>query len=206
MPVLLARPERVRQLLKAVESGQVGRTELSVSQLELLRQHKDPALREQAQRLFADALPPARPEAIKALLPALQLTGVPAQGQKIFLDRCATCHRAGQLGQQLGPDLATVKSGGKEKVLFHILDPNREVNPNYVGYEVETREGDSLTGIIAGESASGVTLRQAGGIETVLLRANILQLRSQGKSLMPEGLETGLSPQDMADLLEFIMQ
>lgn len=70
---------------------------------------------------------------------------------------------------------------------------------------METKDGESLTGLIINESANSVTLRMAGGAESVITRANIASLQSQGKSPMPEGLEEGLSAQDMADLLEFIV-
>jgi putative heme-binding domain-containing protein len=206
LTLLLARTERVRLLLHALEGGQVRSSDLNASQVELLRHHKDAALRERAERLLASSAPPARQEAIDTFLPALQLAGHAAEGQKTFADRCASCHRVGSFGSVLGPDLATVKSAGKEKLLVHILDPNREVNPSFLSYEVETRDGENLTGVIANESAASLTLRQAGGLETSILRANIVTLRSQGKSLMPEGLEAGLTPQGLADLMEFLLQ
>ncbi|HXJ59143.1 MAG TPA: PVC-type heme-binding CxxCH protein [Verrucomicrobiae bacterium] len=206
LPMLLTRTERVRLLLKAIEAGQVNRSELNASQVELLRQQKDPALREHAERLLAASIPAGRQQAIDALRPALQLSGNIAQGQTIFTDRCAICHRLGQLGHNLGPDLATIKAAGKEKLLVNILDPNREVNPSFLSYEIETRDGENLTGIIVNESAASLTLRQAGDVETAILRTNILAMRSQGKSLMPEGLEAGLTPQGLADLMEFLLQ
>ena len=125
--------------------------------------------------------------------------------KKTFEARCATCHKLGSEGHALGPDLATVKNAGKEKLLTNILDPNREVNPNYLSYLIETKGGESFSGIIVNESGNSVTLRMAGGTESVVARANLASMQSQGKSLMPEGLEEGLSQQDMADLLEFIV-
>ena len=130
---------------------------------------------------------------------------MPASGRNIFQARCATCHKIGTEGHALGPDLATVRNGGKEKLLTNILDPNREVNSNYLSYLIETKDGESFSGIIVNENGNSVTLRMAGGAESVVARANIASLQSQGKSLMPEGLEEGLSQQDMADLLEFIV-
>ncbi len=115
------------------------------------------------------------------------------------------CGRRCNEGHALGPDLATVKSGGKEKLLVAILDPNREVAPNFLSYAIETKEGESLSGVLASENANSVTLRMAGGAESVIARANIASLQSQGRSLMPEGLEEGLKPQDLADLLEYIV-
>ena len=67
-----------------------------------------------------------------------------------------------------------------------------------------SKTGESYIGLIANETATSVTLRQAGGAETVVLRANIQSIQSQGQSAMPEGLEAGLTPQDMANLLEHI--
>jgi len=63
-------------------------------------------------------------------------------------------------GFAVGPDLAGAQNGGKEKLLINILDPNREVPPNYFGYVVETKEGDSHAGLIVIETASSVTVRQ----------------------------------------------
>ena len=93
----------------------------------------------------------------------------------------------------------------KEKILTNILDPNREVAPNYLSYLLETKDDESVMGIIGNEAATSVTLKQANGGEVVVLRSNIARMQSQGQSAMPEGLEAGLSHQDVADLLEFLM-
>ncbi len=203
--ILLKRKERMAALLDAIDMGSVRREELSLAQQTQLRLHHDQAIREQAAKVLGRAPMAARQSVVEAFRPALDLTGDRASGQKTFQTRCASCHKLGNEGQALGPDLATVKSDGKEKLLIAILDPNREVAPNFLSYVVETKDGESLTGVLASESAGSVTLRMAGGAESVIARANILSLQSQGRSLMPEGLEEGLKPQDMADLLEFIV-
>jgi putative heme-binding domain-containing protein len=97
-----------------------------------------------------------------------------------------------------------VRNSGKEKLLIGILDPGREVLPQYLAYEIETRDEESLLGIVVNESPTSVTLRQAYAKETVLFRHQILTMRSRGISIMPEGLEAELTPQALADLLEFI--
>jgi putative heme-binding domain-containing protein len=88
--------------------------------------------------------------------------------------------------------------------LVNILDPNREVATQYSAYQVDTKDGENLLGIISTEAATSITVRQAYGIETVVFRSNIKRLKNQGESIMPQGLEEGLKPQDLADLLEFI--
>lgn len=203
--LLLKRPERIRSLLGFMEGGAVQRQELSAAQSEFLRAHKDQGIRERAQRLLGGKATGSRQSVVAAFQPALQLRGATENGRKIFQSRCVTCHKLGNEGNLLGPDLATVKNGGKEKLLTSILDPSREVNSNYLGYVVEKKDGESLSGLIVNENANSVTVRMAGGAETVVARANIASMQSQGRSLMPEGLEEGLSVQDMADLLEFIL-
>ena len=85
-----------------------------------------------------------------------------------------------------------------------ILDPNREVPAQYLAYVIETKDGGMLVGVVASETPTTVTLRQAFGVETAVTRTQIKTMRSQGTSLMPEGMEEGLKPQDLADLIEFI--
>ena len=89
-------------------------------------------------------------------------------------------------------------------MLVNIIDPNREVQPSYLSYLIETKNDESLLGIIANETASSVTIRETFARETVIPRSNIKTVQSMGQSLMPEGLETALTPQGMADLLEYI--
>ena len=88
--------------------------------------------------------------------------------------------------------------------MIAILDPNRAVEPQYINYLAETKDGDTISGVMAAETGNSVTLRIPEGIEQTILRANLKQLRSTGLSLMPEGLETGMSPQDLADLIAFV--
>jgi putative heme-binding domain-containing protein len=201
---MFTRAERTLALLKAVEQRTVPPSDFTAQQLQLLRAHRDAQIREQALKLFGAPPLAKRDEVVKAFLPALQLRGNPANGKKIYLERCASCHRIGSQGNAVGPDLMTVKTAGKETLLVNIVDPNREVAPRYLNYAVETKSGESLSGLIASESPSAITLRGANGTETVVLRPQIARLQPSGQSLMPEGLETGLAPQDFADLLEYL--
>ena len=205
LDLLLRRPERIRLLLESIERGALRSTDLSAAQQAQLRSHRDTSIREQAMEVLGRPPTDTRQVVLEKFLPALQLAGDAARGRKTFQARCANCHKLGGDGFALGPDLVTVKNGGKEKLLANILDPNREVNSNFLSYLVETKDGDSYVGIIASENAASVTLRMAGGVEQNVQRGNIVTLQSQGRSLMPEGLEEGMSQQDMADLLEFVL-
>ena len=78
------------------------------------------------------------------------------------------------------------------------------IDSNYISYSVVTDEGQVLTGILSTETSTSITLRQAEGKEVTLLRSQVEALRSNGVSLMPEGLEKNISHQQMADLISFI--
>ena len=113
--------------------------------------------------------------------------------------------RAGDLGKDVGPNLATIRQWNPEQLLINILDPNREVAPNFVAYTLETKDGRTLDGLIADESASSLTLKRAEGISETVLRRDIAMISSSGISLMPEGAESAVSVEQMADLIAFLL-
>src|SRR6185295_6578004 len=202
--VLLKRPERTSDLLRAMEQGIVQRRDLTLMQAVALRQHSDALLRQRAVLVIGAATNTNRDETVRRFRPALELRGDPQRGKALFQQRCQSCHRLGNDGFAVGPDLAGARNGGKEKLLANILDPNVEVSPNYFAYVVETIEGDSYTGLIVNENASSVTIRQPLGIEVVVARAQLARMQASKLSLMPEGLEEGLTNGDLADLMDFI--
>lgn len=205
LATLLARAERAAALLTALEQGAVPRAALTPTQRDFLRNHGDHRVRERAIRFFAESPAGGREAVIERFRPALELAGDAARGKVVYQERCASCHRLAGEGYALGPDLETVRHAGKEKLLVNLLDPNREVAPNYVSYLVETRSEESWSGLIVNETPASLTLRRANGEETVIPRAEAVTIRSQGLSLMPEGLEADLTLQGMADLLEYVM-
>ncbi len=202
--VLFARADRVVALLDAIEAKELASGELEAGRQKALLNHPDGAIRQRAARLLAGSPQSDRAQVIAAFKPALLLEGKPDAGRSLFQKTCATCHKAEGQGENLGPDLATVSGRTAEDLLVHILDPNREVLPQYLDYSVGTDDGRVFTGMIANESANSVTLKRAGGVTDVIPRDRIETIASTGVSLMPEGLEKGLSAQDLADLVGFL--
>lgn len=201
--LLLRKAAGTRALLDAVESGKVSVTDVTVEQMNGLRRHADTPVRDRSRRLFGEP-PASRADVVTHFLPVLNRRGDSARGSVIFNERCATCHAFRGTGVVLGPDLASVVSNGQEKLMVSILDPNREVAPNFTAWTAETKAGEEITGILMRESKSAVTLRQAGGTETTVPRSELVRLRPDGRSLMPEGLETGWSVDDLSDLLAWL--
>jgi putative membrane-bound dehydrogenase-like protein len=201
---LLSRQERAANLLQAIQGGGIQASELTTSQIQFLRNHHDPQIRRLAVQVFGPEKAIPRQKVVEQFQDALHLAGDAERGKEIYVQRCVSCHRLGSNGFALGPDLVTVKAAGKEKMLSNILDPSREVAPQYIAFEIQTKDGESSVGIIANETTSTITVLQAYGKSDVIPRAAVKSMRSLGQSLMPEGLEQGLTTQDLANLMEYI--
>ena len=80
------------------------------------------------------------------------------------------------------------------------------INPNYFSMSIETKDGELVTGILTAETPEAVTLLQAQGVKTTLSRRDIERMESAGTSLMPEGLEAGLTPAQLRDLVAFLQE
>ena len=201
---LFARADRLDALLTALEKGSIAPTDLDPARRQQLLGLADAGLRRRAAALFGENARVDRGKAVAQYREALSMTGSMEQGRAVFVKICATCHRAEAQGVDVGPNLATVTGRTAEDLLIHILDPNREVAPIYVNYNVATTDGRVVSGIIADESANAVTLKRAEGVTEVVSRPQIEEITSTGLSLMPEGLEKGLEPQAMADLIAYL--
>lgn len=200
---LLAREPWTGDLLSALEDGRVAPSDLDPASRQRLVAHRDGRIRSRAAALLARP-DSSRHRVLEAYRPALTLAGKAEAGSTLFKNRCAACHRFGGSGSDVGPDLAALTDKSPEALLTAILDPNRALEAKYAGFTVATVDGRVLSGLIAAETANAVTLRLQEGKEEVLLRSQIEAMDGSGRSLMPEGLEDGLSPQDLADLIVFL--
>jgi len=201
---LFSREPWVLAFLDAVERGGVALTDFDPAQLRLLATRKEPAIRDRLGALAARLATSPREEVIAAYRPALALVGDASRGREHFTRICSQCHRAGDLGHELGPSLAAFKARGPEAILVNLFDPNREVNPLYVNYVAQLADGRVLTGMIADETATSITLRRGSNASDTVARADLEVLTSTGQSIMPEGLEQQLDLQGFADLLAFL--
>ncbi len=198
---------RALPLLQAVESGLIPASQIPFAQRRLLGLNSDPKVKELAEKFFSASAPGPRKEVIEKYKPALSLKGDAARGQRVFVAVCIACHRAGDVGkQEVGPNLANIRAWSPEQVLINILEPNREVVPNFLAYTVETKDGKTIYGMIAEENAAGLTMKRPDGVSETILRSNITKIDGMGVSLMPDGLEAAIPPQEMADLIAFLLK
>ena len=182
------------QLLDAIEAKRFDAGALPEAKRQLLREHPDPEIRQRSATLLAGTALAKRDAVVKDYRSALSLPGDAAKGAAHFKQHCAVC-----------PNLAAIHARGAEFILLNVLDPSREVNPEFVDYTLVTTEGVVKTGMIKSESPTAVTLQRAEGVSETVLRLDIDLLQSTGRSLMPDGLEKQLDQQAMADVIAYLM-
>ncbi|HEX8201962.1 MAG TPA: HEAT repeat domain-containing protein, partial [Isosphaeraceae bacterium] len=193
-------------LVEAIGRGEVALAELDPATREALRLLPDPALHARVESLLRDVVPGDRRAVLRRYEAALTLPADPRRGAELFARHCGVCHQHRGQGHRVGPDLSGVAGRPGEALVADILDPDREVAPDYLNFLLVTRGGRVVTGLIAEETAASLRLRRAEAAEDTVLRSEIDELRATGRSLMPAGLEQGLSEQDVADLIGFLKQ
>ena len=202
---LMTRTVWIPALLDAVAAGVVPASRIADVRRDIYKQSCNPNIRDRALRLFSGDVVTPRATVIAEYQPALSLASDPLRGEQIFRRECANCHRLNKHGHEVGPNLATIQNRSPEQLLVNLLDPSREVAPNFLEYIVVMNDGRISTGVIASETATSITLRQPEGKQLTVLREDIDIMRNSGKSLMPEGLEKKLTPQHMADLIAYLL-
>lgn len=201
---LFTRPKWISAFLNAIETQAISSADLDPARIALLQKHNDPEIRTRATKLFAGTTLARRQEVVDAYQKALELKGDIERGRTQFRKVCAACHKLEGFGESIGADLNAIRDRGTAAVLLNILDPNREVKPQFLSYVVVLDSGRTLTGMIAAETANSLTLRKADGTSETTLRVNIEEIKSTGISFMPEGFEQQLDKAAMADVLAYL--
>ena len=202
---LLQRDDGIRLLLDAVEAGTLAANELDAVRRDRLMNHRDQKTAVRAAQLLQLSAATSREAVLTEWRGHLQaLSGTAQAGRLVFEKRCGACHRLQDLGRDVGADLSALKDRSTEALLTAILDPNRAVEAKFVSYSVLTKDGLQITGMLRSETGASLTLIGPDGKEQTVPRAEVEELLSSARSLMPEGLEKDLSPQDLADVIAFV--
>ncbi len=205
LDVLLSRKQWVAPLLAAIEAQTIAASEIDAAHRSQLTNYPDEELRAKAAASFAHDGNAARAAVFERYLPLVANSkGDTSRGKAVFEKNCAVCHKVHDVGTQVGPDIAARQDKSNEGLLREILDPNRAVDQRFADYVAVTADGVVKNGILVEDMSGSITLRGQQGKDTRLLRSELESLTSSGKSLMPEGLENQITPEQMADLLSFL--
>ncbi|MEZ6125189.1 MAG: neutral/alkaline non-lysosomal ceramidase N-terminal domain-containing protein [Planctomycetaceae bacterium] len=210
--VLLENREQAHQLLDAVQQHQITPSDLDAVVREQLLNHRDNDVRIKAVAALGQPSTTARSEVVENF--RFQISNLKSEisdpksgasaGKAVFEKRCATCHRIGDIGKQIGADLAALKDRSTDALLTAILDPNKAVEARFLSYTAVTTDGRTFSGMLLNETGNSLTLLGTDGKEQVVARADLEELVCSNRSLMPEGLEKDLSVEDLAGVIAFV--
>jgi putative heme-binding domain-containing protein len=201
---LLSREPWTIAYLHRMQAEPSGAALLQPLQRARLLKHKSAEIRQLANAVLGSESTSPRSGVIADYKSCLRLRGDVAAGQKIFERECSICHQIGRTGHAIGPSLASSNAREPETLLMHILDPNQYIPPQFVQYVAVDHNGRTYTGILTDQTSTSITLKREKDAFDTLLRSNLEELSSTGKSLMPEGLEKKVSKRDMSDLIAYL--
>ena len=201
---LLTREQWIVELLNLIDAKRLAAIDIDVPRRERLLRHKSPQIKALAERLFKSNADANRQQIVEQNRPVLEMKSDARRGAKVFSVHCASCHRVENLGQDVGPNLAAVRSWSGEALLTAILDPDRQVEPRYLSYNATLNDDETLFGIITAETGNSLSMKGLDGQDRTVLRSNLKSITSTNRSLMPVGFEEGMSKQEMADLIAFL--
>jgi putative membrane-bound dehydrogenase-like protein len=141
---------------------------------------------------------------------ALTRTGSPERGRKLFFDaaksQCIRCHRVGDQGERIGPELTGVGSRfARIHLIESVLQPSRTIAPGYQTVAIVLKSGRVVTGVKAAETEETLTLGDSKGEKQVVRKADIDEQQPQAVSVMPEGLEKQFTSEEFVDLIAFLV-
>ncbi len=202
---LLSREAWCLDLLTRIKRKQLPVAALDATQRSRLLNHQTGRVVNQA-KLVLGSMESNRVSVIARYREALTLPPDVESGHRIYQKVCAACHRHGQEGVAIGPDMAAFVSHAPDKLLANILDPNIDIQPGYQAFLCSLSSGEQLFGVVTQENATSLSLKGKDGVERTILRGEIEAMKGTNVSFMPEGLEETITVQQMADLIAFLKQ
>jgi putative membrane-bound dehydrogenase-like protein len=206
--LLCSRPASTLALLKAVDAGQISAKDVPLDQVRRIAQHKDDAIRKLVVKHWGKLGPATAGEKVARIRHiSAELGKGPgdlAAGKLLFQKHCATCHTLFGEGNKIGPDLTGADRKNRDFLVANIVDPSAVIRPEYVAYQVITKDGRSLTGIVVNSSPTALTLVNEKNERTVLARGQIEDMAVSPVSLMPEKILDDLSYDQIRDLFSYL--
>jgi putative heme-binding domain-containing protein len=206
--LLLVREPWARKLLNAVLAGKLPRSTLNANHLRKILESNDREALwavEKAWGTIRDERNPVREQVVRSMGAYLHdHPGDPRRGQAVFRKLCIQCHTIYGAGAAVGPDLTSNGRGSFDQLLASVFDPSLVIGPSYQTTTVVTEGGRNLTGLVTEDSDRRIVLALAGGAREIVPRNDVKYTRTSKLSMMPEGIETILDRNELADLFAFL--
>jgi putative heme-binding domain-containing protein len=195
-----------RLLLDAVGKGTVPRTDLTDNTILAIRAFNNRGLNDQIEKVWGRYR--QTPQELDQLISKMRKDilakpGDAAKGKLVFEKNCMQCHKYEGRGHEVGPQLDGADRS-LDYLLGNILDPNRVIGQPYYQRVVLLKSGQIKTGLLHGEDDSSITLKGEQAALDVIQKKDIDDTKIVEKSLMPEGLDKNLTPDDFRDLVRYL--
>jgi putative heme-binding domain-containing protein len=206
--LLTQRPAWGKELVKAVAAKKVPVEALNVNQLRRLLASKDAELVKQVKAHWGtvrEGRNPEREKVVAEMKRFLQRArGDEKRGMLVYRNLCGQCHKIHGEGTEVGPDITSNGRASFDQLLSNVFDPSLVIGAAYQATTVETKRGRYVTGLLVEDSPARVVLKLQGGKQEVVPRSQVESVSVSPSSLMPEGIEKQLKPQEIADLFAFL--
>jgi putative heme-binding domain-containing protein len=206
--VLTERAAWRRELVAAVESKRIAPEAVNINQLRKILSGDDSEIVSRAKAIWGTVRKdrnPAREQVVYEMRNLLKNnTGDPHKGQLAFNRLCGQCHKIHGQGQDVGPDITVNGRASLDQLLSNVFDPSLVIGRIYQAYTVITTDGRTLTGLLVEDNPQRIVLKVQGGKIETIARKDVDEFEQSKLSLMPEGVEKQLSPQELIDLLAFL--
>ncbi len=206
--LLTQRVAWAKRLLAAVEQKKIPATALNVNQVRKLLASKDAELIKQVKAHWGtirESRDPAREKLVGDMRDFLRKTkGDPMAGMQVYKTVCGQCHKIHGEGQEVGPDITSNGRSDFDQLLSNVFDPSLVIHAVYQATTVVTLKGQTFTGLLIEDNPQRVVLKQQGGKLETIPRGDVESVQVSNVSLMPEGVEKQLKPQEIADLFAFL--
>lgn len=211
LATLTSRPAFALALLDAIASGKIKRDFVTAYHVRQMAGLKNEEVTRRVTAAWGRiGATPAEKEASMAKLqktfdeaPLWAYSG--GEGRKHFQKLCASCHVLGQDGQRIGPELSGAGKNGIRYFLENVMDPNAVIGTDFQMTVVETKSGDTISGLTVAETGSALTLRTTAD-QVIIPKADIVKRETSDRSLMPEGLLESLPAREQIELLKYLTE
>lgn len=207
---LAARPHTARSLLMAVRENKIDRGEITAFHARQILSFNDPDLTALLKDVWGEVhdSPEEQKTLIQSLKQSLTSDRLAAadfvKGRSLFQRHCATCHILHGAGRKLGPDLTGANRKNIDYLLENIVAPSAIVAADFRASTILMNDGRALTGFIA-ESNDRTFVVQTQENDLPIDRREVEEIHTTTKSIMPDGLLQNLSPDDVRDLVAYLM-
>ncbi len=197
-----------RMLIQAIADKKIPTSALNVNQVRKLLAGKDAELANQVKSIWGtvrEGRNPEREKVVREMGDFLRRQhGDAKAGVVVFRNLCGQCHKIHGEGFDVGPDLTGNGRASFEQLLSNVFDPSLVIGAAYQATTVQTTKGRTLTGLVVEDNAQRVVLKLQGAKLETIPRDEIDEISVSQVSLMPEGIEKQLKPQEIADLFAFL--